>query len=88
MALLALLGSTSSHGGTVISASSNFNCAGVGVARLGDSHSCPIDGHGVTPLVSTPTQNLTNNGEVVATIGAVAGCGAVIETGSSLWSAS
>lgn len=50
--LVVRLGDGSSHGGTVISASSKTFAEGPGVARLGDLHSCPLPGHGVTPIVT------------------------------------
>ncbi len=50
--LVVLLGDGSSHGGTVISASGVSFAEGRGIARLGDMHSCPIEGHGVTPISS------------------------------------
>lgn len=82
MAAVARLGDTSSHGGSIISASSNVNCNGIGVARNGDSHNCPLRGHGVTPITAITTKTYVN-GRLVVTVGAVAGCGAVITSGSS-----
>ncbi len=46
------LGDGSDHGGTVISASGVSFAEGKGIARLGDMHSCPIPGHGITPISS------------------------------------
>ena len=79
-------GDSSSHGGTVISASSNMTINGKGIARIGDQHSCPIAGHGITAIVSSPNSTSTANGEVIAVTGSVVGCGAVLtgsETGFS-----
>ena len=78
---IVVLNDTSSHGGTVISASTNMMVNGKGIARIGDSHSCPITGHGITPIVSSPNSTSTANGSVIAVTGAVVGCGAVL-TGS------
>ena len=50
--LVVRLDDKSDHGGTVISASSTVFVEGSKAARLGDSHSCPIPGHGVTAIVS------------------------------------
>jgi uncharacterized Zn-binding protein involved in type VI secretion len=50
--LVVRLGDGSDHGGTVISASGKVTAEGQPVARLGDLHSCPIPGHGVTPIVT------------------------------------
>ena len=40
------LGDPTTHGGTVVSASSTTIINGIHVARLGDSVTCPIPGHG------------------------------------------
>jgi uncharacterized Zn-binding protein involved in type VI secretion len=77
----ARLGDRSDHGGTIISAASNYRCDGIPVARVTDLHYCPIPGHGVTPIVngSFPVRH---QGKIVACIGSVVGCGAKIITGS------
>ena len=46
----------------------------------GDSHSCPIAGHGITPVAGNSTRSVVNGKSVVLN-GAVAGCGAVINGG-------
>lgn len=81
MTAVARLGDTSNHGGTIIQASSDVKVNGLGVARQGDNHSCPISGHGVTPLTAITTKTFVN-GRLVITVGAVAGCGAHINQGS------
>lgn len=81
MSAVARLGDTSDHGGTIISASTNTKANSLGVARAGDLHDCPRRGHGVTPLTPITTKTFVN-GRLVITVGAVAGCGAVIITGS------
>ena len=50
------------------------------VARLTDQHSCPIPGHGVTPIASSSTDILFNM-LGAARVGDVCGCGAVITVG-------
>lgn len=75
MPAVARLGDTSDHGGHITTASPNVTANGIGVAKAGDLHSCPISGHGTTPL--TPSIN-----SQLITIGATAGCGATIVTGS------
>lgn len=78
---LARLGDQSSHGGTIISASSNALLAnGLAVAVDGDLHRCPIEGHGVTPLTSSSRN--TSGGKGLIRAGDRAGCGAVVITGS------
>jgi len=80
MAAAARLNDPSSHGGKIISASSNLRANGIAVARQGDMHQCPISGHGTTPLTAITTK--TRNGQLLITVGATAGCGAVINSGS------
>ncbi|WP_369987085.1 PAAR domain-containing protein [Pseudomonas xanthosomatis] len=49
-------------------------------ARLGDTHVCPIPGHGASPIVSaSPDTQINALG--AARVGDVCGCGAVITTG-------
>ena len=45
------LGDPTTHGGTVVSASSTTIINGIHVARLGDSVTCPIPGHGTVVIV-------------------------------------
>ena len=59
--LIVLLGDKSDHGGTVISASSTVIAEGKQVARKGDLHTCPIPGHGITPIV-TSSENVFAGG--------------------------
>ena len=76
--VIALLGDTSDHGGTVVSANQDDDSLSVGgvlVALHGALHSCPIEGHGVTEL-SAVTLRSMHNDKLILTIGAVAGCGA------------
>lgn len=82
MPKVARVGDTSSHGGTIIAGSPTVFADGIPVARMGDNHSCPIPGHGTTPIVSTPATNTMANGMLVAVEGATTGCGATIITGS------
>lgn len=81
MTAVARLNDTSDHGGTIISASSDVKANGLGVARQGDMHQCPISGHGTTPLTPITTKTKAN-GKLIITVGAKAGCGATIVTGS------
>lgn len=81
MPAVARLGDTSDHGGVIISASGNVKVNGIGIAREGDMHSCPLPGHGVTALISGSKNNA--NGRKIIRIGDTAGCGAVIVSGSS-----
>jgi uncharacterized Zn-binding protein involved in type VI secretion len=78
---VARLGDVSDHGGHITTASSNVKANGVGVARAGDSHSCPVIGHGVTALSSGST--VKANGLSVVRVGDRAACGAMITGGSA-----
>ena len=77
------IGDTSSHGGYLISTP----ITGVFVDTIlpgviGAMHACPIPGHGVTPIVSSPIMNVLIEGIPAAMVGSIAGCGAVMVTGS------
>lgn len=74
------LGHHSSHGGVIISASILVEVGGIKVATVGHLHSCPIPGHGVT-AIATGSSVMDINGQPVAMIGSVTGCGAVISEG-------
>ena len=78
---IARLGDTTSHGGTIISASDTRSVDGIAVARIGDMVSCPISGHGVNPIVSVQTTTSTDSRQN-AHIGASTACGSVIVGGS------
>jgi uncharacterized Zn-binding protein involved in type VI secretion len=78
---VARLGDTSDHGGVIISSGSKYRCDGILVARVGDLHSCPIPGHGIT-AINTGSGKVRSEGKSVAAITSVTGCGANIITGS------
>ena len=79
---VARLGDPSSHGGVIISSASLTNVEGQLVARVGDLHSCPIPGHGVTPIVNG-SSNFICEGSIVAVDTSVCGCGeSIIATAS------
>ena len=77
MSQVVRLGDSSSHGGTVITASSRVRVGGVLVARAGDLHSCPVPGHGIT-AITTGAARCNVEGSSVARDGDVVGCGAVL----------
>ena len=74
------LGDTSSHGGSMVTAGGKATINGIIGCVDGDLHSCPIKDHGVTPVVGTA--KLTSNGKRHVRVGDVAGCGAVLTSGS------
>lgn len=77
----ARLGDKTSHGGAIITGSPDVMVNGKKAARLGDSHSCPLPGHGVTSIV-TGSATVMINGQPAARVGDVTGCGATIVEGS------
>jgi len=75
------LGDPSDHGGSMITADAHYKADGIQACVNGDLHSCPIPGHGVTS-VSASTSITSSNGKKILRVGDVAGCGAVISSGS------
>jgi uncharacterized Zn-binding protein involved in type VI secretion len=71
------LGDSTSHGGTVTTASPHTDSFGIQVARIGDMTSCPIPGHGSPPIV-TGDPTLIVDGSPVARLGDSTGCGATL----------
>lgn len=81
MGNVAIVGTGSSHGGTMITGSgTHFTTVDGAVCRVGDLHSCPITGHGITPIVSGGAVNTNCQGLALAIQGSVAGCGAVLDS--------
>ncbi len=78
---VARLGDPSDHGGEIIEGSDDVITNGLSTARIGDNHSCPIPGHGVTPMI-TGSDTVIVNGRGCCRVGDNAGCGAVIISGS------
>lgn len=83
MRLLALLGTGSSHGGSIVMTPEQFTkVEGKPVAVEGALHSCPIDGHGITNVTPIVFRQKIN-GKYVLTEGAMAGCGAILTRNGS-----
>ena len=81
-----VLGTPSSHGGHMISASGFPTINGVPTCLDGDLHACPMGGthpHGVTSVRSI-SRLTTVNGRKIIIEGSVAGCGAVILVSQTL----
>lgn len=81
MPAVARKGDSSSHGGTITTGAVKTFVNGKEVARVGDLHSCPIEGHGTTPITSG-SAGFRAEGAQVARVGDSVGCGAVITGGS------
>jgi uncharacterized Zn-binding protein involved in type VI secretion len=73
-------GDASSHGGVVLSGASKVTIVGAPAARVGDSHSCPLRGHGTTPIASG-SGKVTIQGAPAARTGDTTGCGASLIAG-------
>ncbi|UXY14561.1 PAAR domain-containing protein [Chitiniphilus purpureus] len=69
------LGDPTSHGGVVVSASPGMVIMGKAVARVGDTVSCPVPGHGSTVIVEGDPDWLVD-GKPVALDGHKTSCGA------------
>lgn len=68
------LGDPTTHGGSVITASSQTIVKGKPIARVGDLVACPITGHGVNPIVEGEA-NFLDGGKAVALDGHKTACG-------------
>lgn len=71
------LGDSTSHGGVVTSAVSNFNMFGKNVARIGDTCTCPVNGHNNCVIVEGDP-NWVIDGKAVALEGHKTSCGATL----------
>ena len=84
---VARLGDPSDHGGVIVTSAFVTNVEGQLVARVGDLHSCPIPGHGITPIV-TGASRFSCEGNLVALDTSLCGCGASIIATASVTGAS
>jgi len=80
MPLIARLGDTSTHGGSIITSASESKCEGALIARRGDILDCPI--HGPNPIVGHSSA-MKCEGEWVARHGDVTACGAALISGAT-----
>ena len=72
------LGDKTTHGGSVIEASTVSDIDGIGIARMGDKTVCPI--HGSAPIVSGD-RTLIVDGKPAARHGDKTACGAMLIAG-------
>jgi uncharacterized Zn-binding protein involved in type VI secretion len=77
--LIACLGDTSDHGGTLVTTNQDDKLIVGGIPVCADQclHACPIPGHGTTPVTAVTIKSFVN-GKLIVTKDAVAGCGAKI----------
>lgn len=74
---LIVLGDKTNHGGSVMMASSTLLIEGVAAALVGDLVSCPIIGHGITPILEGAS-TFFSDGKQVAIEGSKCGCGCTL----------
>jgi uncharacterized Zn-binding protein involved in type VI secretion len=84
MALVARLGDTIDHGGSITSSASLTTVDGILVARVGDEVTCEI--HGKTVIVDG-SGNYNSEGKITAVVGSSCYCGAKINSGSGVTNA-
>jgi uncharacterized Zn-binding protein involved in type VI secretion len=80
MPLIARLGDTGTHGGSITTAAANSYCEGAKIARQGDTYTCPI--HGPNAIVGH-SNKLKCEGAFVARHGDATECGATLISGAS-----
>lgn len=71
------LGDVTSHGGTVLTASSTHSISGIGIARVGDRLACPLPGHGMNVIIEGAPTFLIG-GRMVALHGHRGACGCTL----------
>lgn len=71
------IGDTNTGGGRVLSGSSGMRFGGIGAARVGDSVSCPVPGHGRT-VIAEGHPTFRDNGVSVAFHGHLCVCGCAL----------
>lgn len=74
-------GDPTSHGGVILTGSSKRMVNDKEVARITDTVSCPIEGHGVNAILTGSTSVFVE-GQGVAFVGSTTACGATITDGS------
>ena len=75
--LVVCVGDKSSHGGTVINSNNDGTHLSSGDTVAVDQalHTCPIHGHGITPVTAVTIKSYHND-KLILTELAIAGCGA------------
>ena len=69
------LGDKTSHGGSVVEASTHSDSGGIGIARIGDKISCPIHGSGT---IASGDMTMIVDGKPGARHGDKTSCGALL----------
>lgn len=81
---LIVLGDATDHGGIVIGASLVADCAGRGIARVGDQVTCPRRGHGHVTVIVTGDSSMIIDGRPAARHGDKTACGATLIASQAL----
>lgn len=82
MPLIARLGDTGTHGGSIVTSASKWRCEGAFIARRGDTYLCPE--HGPNPIVGGSSiwkcedAGIARHGDLTA-------CGATLISGATKW---
>lgn len=79
-----VLGDRTDHGGTVIGGSLVTDCAGRGIARIGDEVTCPRRGHGHVTVIVTGDPSMIIDGRPAARHGDKTACGATLIASQAL----
>lgn len=79
-----VLGDKTDHGGVVVSASETSDCAGKGIARVGDQVTCPKKGHGRVTTIVTGDPTMLIDGKPAARHGDKTACGATLLSSQSV----
>lgn len=78
---LIILGDKTSHGGTVVEASTHSDSGGIGIARIGDKTTCPIHGNGT---IASGDMTMIVDGKPAARHGDKTSCGALLIAGQQM----
>jgi len=73
------VGDPTSHGGKVVTGASNFDVDGVAVACVGDTCTCPMEGHENCTIVEGDSEFVVD-GRAVAFHGHKTSCGAILQS--------
>lgn len=76
---VARLGDPGNHGGTIVSGSATITVNNLPMALVGDIYDCPE--HGKNPII-TGTAGVLGNNVLIAHVGSMTACGAMITSGS------
>ena len=80
--LIVRKGDAGSHGGSVATGASRWQCEGAPIARQGDTYECPV--HGANPIVGGSSK-WRCEGQPIARHGDATACGATLISGATKW---